>query len=628
MKPRLAAAFLFACLAASPSFAAPVAADGKPRASGGPLDPGMTDTMNMPDIAYSEAVGWAKAGKVAEILERVSPQGTELPDLYLRTRDGKTWHSVLPTQRLDDAFMSGGVIVRADNGSAEARAFNGFMGMVGFGSSLLVILVVFALGRSFIKTPTREGSKAAKVDRVTFADVAGQEEAKRELMEVVDFLKNPGRFHDIGARVPRGVLLDGAPGNGKTLLAKAIAGEAGVPFHHVDGPEILEMFAGLGARRIRQAFGKCRRRSLGDRFLGRTPSAILFIYEIDTIGGKRSQGGGDSVTGEREQILNQLLVEMDGMGKKGNVVVIGATNRPDMLDPALRRPGRLDRHITVSQPDAKGRRAILEVHARKVKLGPDVDLHEVARMTPGTSGADAANLVNEAAIVAVRLGLLQVSMACFHSARERFLLGAERGGGMSDVERRVVAYHEAGHAIAAMRSEHSDPVQKVTIIPRGRALGVVIRLPERDLLLYGRAKLEADLTVAMGGRAAEELLLGDDMVTSGAESDIEQATKIARAMVGRWGMDRNLGRVTYIGQDGQALASASTMAKVDDAARAVVDAAYDRAVAILRKERAGLDALALRLLRDETLDGAEARAVVDEALAAVDVHEPELLAAD
>jgi cell division protease FtsH len=584
--------------------------------------------MAMPDVAYSEALGWARSGKVAEILERVSPQGRGLPDLYLRTRDGKTWHSVLPTQRLDDSFMSGGAVVRADNGSAESRAFDYFMVVMALGSSVVMMVVLFAMARSMIKSPTRNGSKAARVDRVTFADVAGQEEAKRELLEVVDFLRAPEKFHAIGARVPRGVLLDGQPGNGKTLLAKAVAGESGVPFHHVDGPEILEMFAGLGARRIRQAFARCRTRSLRDRLLGRSRSAILFIDEIDTIGGKRSQGGGDSVTGEREQILNQLLVEMDGMGRRGNVVVIGATNRPDMLDPALTRPGRLDRRITVSGPDAKGRRAILEVHARKVRLGPDVDLGTVARMTPGMSGADAANLMNEAAIAAVRMGLDAVSMACFHAARDRFLLGAERGAGMSEQEREVVAYHEAGHAITAMRSRHSDPVQKVTIVPRGRALGVVIRLPERDMLLHGRARLEADLTVAMGGRAAEELLLGGDMVTSGAESDIEQATKIARAMVGRWGMDRGLGHVTYIGQDGQALASANTMSKVDEAARAIVDAAYQRAIGILRTERSGLDALARRLLADETLDGAEARALVEGATRGPEAVAPDLLAAD
>lgn len=593
----------------------------------GIINPSVRESMNFPDMPYSEALRLARTGEVEEVLVR---SGGSLPTLFVRLKDGRVFRSTMPSFRLDDGFIEGGALVRADNGGKWQQAAVYLQAGLSVAMTLLLLGFMVGMLRQMRKGTARDGSKSRKYERVTFADVAGQEAAKFELREAVEFLRDPARFSVLGARAPRGVLLEGPPGNGKTLLAKAVAGEANVPFLHLDGPEILEMFAGLGARRIRKTFAEARRKAKGGliaRLRKRPAACVLFIDEIDSIGGRRGQGGGSDVQQEREQILNQLLVEMDGLGKGGGLLIIAATNRGDMLDPALVRPGRFDRRALVPPPDLDGREGILRVHAAKVKLAPEVDLREVARMTPGFSGAETANIVNEAALVGARGGRDAVDMACFHEARDRLLMGAERSSaGVSNEERRVAAYHEAGHAIVALRSPHSDPVHKVSIVPRGRALGVVIRLPERDRLLISRRKLDADLAVAMGGRAAEELIFGDDCVTSGAVSDIEQATRIAREMSGRWGMSKELGRVNYLGSSdgGSPAASAATLARLDEVVRAQVEEAYERAMRILRVEVEGMHALVARLMEADTLSGDEARAILDGALPAA----PSLVAAE
>ena len=370
-----------------------------------------------------------------------------------------------------------------------------------------------------------------KHGRVTFNDVAGIDEAKEELQEIVEFLKNPQKFQAVGGRIPKGVLLVGPPGTGKTLLARAIAGEANVPFFTISGSDFVEMFVGVGASRVRDMFEQAKKHA----------PCIVFIDEIDAVGRHRGAGLGGG-NDEREQTLNQLLVEMDGFEANEGVILIAATNRPDVLDPALLRPGRFDRQVVVPNPDVLGREKILNVHIKKVRVGPDVDTKVIARGTPGFSGADLANIVNEAALLAARVGKRMVTMVDFEAAKDKVMMGAERRSMvMTEDEKRLTAYHEAGHAVMAFLSPASDPIHKATIIPRGRALGMVMRLPEGDRLSVSREKLEADIAVAMGGRVAEEQVFGRNKVTAGAASDIEQATKIARHMVTQWGMSDELG---------------------------------------------------------------------------------------
>ena len=374
-----------------------------------------------------------------------------------------------------------------------------------------------------------------KHGRVTFGDVAGIDEAKEELQEVVEFLKNPQKFQQVGGRIPKGVLLVGPPGTGKTLLARAIAGEANVPFFTISGSDFVEMFVGVGASRVRDMFEQAKKHA----------PCIVFIDEIDAVGRHRGAGLGGG-NDEREQTLNQLLVEMDGFEANEGVILIAATNRPDVLDPALLRPGRFDRQVVVPNPDVLGREKILQVHMKKVRLGPDVDAKVIARGTPGFSGADLANIVNEAALLAARVGKRMVNMVDFESAKDKVMMGAERRSMvMTEEEKRLTAYHESGHALVGFFSPASDPIHKATIIPRGRALGMVMRLPLGDRISVSREKLDADIAVAMGGRVAEELIFGHDKVTAGAASDIEQATKIARHMVTQWGMSDKLGPMAY-----------------------------------------------------------------------------------
>ncbi|MDX7952442.1 ATP-dependent zinc metalloprotease FtsH [Lichenihabitans sp. Uapishka_5] len=441
--------------------------------------------------------------------------------------------------------------------------------------------------------------------RVTFEDVAGVDEAKEDLEEIVEFLRDPQKFQRLGGRIPRGVLLVGPPGTGKTLLARAIAGEANVPFFTISGSDFVEMFVGVGASRVRDMFEQAKKNA----------PCIIFIDEIDAVGRHRGAGLGGG-NDEREQTLNQLLVEMDGFEANEGIILIAATNRPDVLDPALLRPGRFDRQIVVPNPDVAGREKILKVHVRKVPLSPDVDLKTVARGTPGFSGADLMNLVNESALMAARRGKRIVTMVEFEDAKDKIMMGAERRTlVMTEQEKMLTAYHEGGHALVALTVPATDPVHKATIIPRGRALGMVMQLPERDKLSMSFEQMTSRLAVLMGGRVAEELVFGKEKVTSGAQSDIEQATKLARAMVTRWGFSDELGTVMYgenqeevflgYSMGRQQTISESTSQKIDSEVRRLVETGLASATEILTSRRDALEALAKGLLEYETLTGSE-----------------------
>jgi cell division protease FtsH len=479
------------------------------------------------------------------------------------------------------------------------------------------MLLIFGVWVFFLRQMQSGGGKAmgfgksrAKLlterqGRVTFEDVAGVDEAKDDLKEIVDFLRDPQKFQRLGGRIPKGVLLVGPPGTGKTLLARAIAGEANVPFFTISGSDFVEMFVGVGASRVRDMFEQAKKNS----------PCIVFIDEIDAVGRHRGAGLGGG-NDEREQTLNQLLVEMDGFEANESVILIAATNRPDVLDPALLRPGRFDRHVVVPNPDLAGREKILRVHLRKVPLAPDVDPRTIARGTPGFSGADLANLVNEGALLAARRGKRVVTMSELEDAKDKVMMGAERRSmAMSDEEKKLTAYHEAGHALIAITVEGSDPIHKATIIPRGRALGMVMRLPERDALSLTRQKMLADLAVAFGGRLAEEIVFGHDKVTTGAQSDIEQATRMARAMVTRFGMSDKLGPIAYAENQEEVFLghsvsrtqniSEATAQTIDAEIHRIIDEAYQRAKEILISRQSDLNVLARGLLEYETLTGDE-----------------------
>ncbi|MGA0532152.1 ATP-dependent zinc metalloprotease FtsH [Hansschlegelia sp. KR7-227] len=442
--------------------------------------------------------------------------------------------------------------------------------------------------------------------RVTFEDVAGVDEAKDDLQEIVEFLRDPQKYQRLGGRIPRGVLLVGPPGTGKTLIARAVAGEANVPFFTISGSDFVEMFVGVGASRVRDMFEQAKKNA----------PCIIFIDEIDAVGRHRGAGLGGG-NDEREQTLNQLLVEMDGFEANEGIILIAATNRPDVLDPALMRPGRFDRQVVVSNPDIIGREKILKVHVRKVPLAPDVDLKTVARGTPGFSGADLMNLVNEAALLAARRSKRMVTSAEFDAAKDKIMMGAERRMVMTDDEKKVTAYHEAGHAIVALNTPANDPIHKATIIPRGRALGMVQYLPERDQISISYEQLTSRLAMAMGGRVAEEVFFGDEKVTAGAQSDIQMATNIARGMVTRWGFSKELGTVAYgENQDevflGMSVArqqnvSGTTMLKIDNEIKRFIDEGYETARRIITEKKAEMETLAKALLEYETLTGEEIR---------------------
>jgi cell division protease FtsH len=438
--------------------------------------------------------------------------------------------------------------------------------------------------------------------RVTFNDVAGIDEAKEELTEIVDFLKNPKKYQALGARIPRGVLLSGLPGTGKTLLAKAVAGEAGVPFFSISASEFIEAIVGVGASRVRDLFKQAKEHA----------PAIIFIDELDAIGRARSSGGGFSGGhDEREQTLNQILTEMDGFETGTGVVVLGATNRPEILDRALLRPGRFDRRVAVQPPDKVGRQKILEVHTRSVPLADDVDLEALAQATPGMVGADLANVANEAALLAARRGHARVSHADFTDAIEKIVLGTERKVMQTEADRRRIAYHEGGHAIVGMLTPGADPVRKVSIIPRGQALGVTLSAPDADVFNYEEGYLRGKIKVALGGRVAEEVAFGT--ITTGAESDIQQATQIARGMVGRWGMSEEIGFVAVEPQEGTGAllpgvreVSEATQQLIDAEVRRIIEEAHEEVRNLVERERDRLDSLAAALLERETLDQTDA----------------------
>ncbi len=447
--------------------------------------------------------------------------------------------------------------------------------------------------------------------KVTFNDVAGVEEAKEEVEEVVEFLKDPRKFSRLGGKIPRGCLLVGPPGTGKTLLARAIAGEAGVPFFTISGSDFVEMFVGVGASRVRDMFEQGKKNS----------PCIIFIDEIDAVGRSRGAGLGGG-NDEREQTLNQLLVEMDGFDTNEGVIIIAATNRPDVLDPALLRPGRFDRQVVVSLPDIIGREKILKVHSKKISMAPDVNLRTIARGTPGFSGADLANLVNEAALLAARKNKRIVTYLEFEEAKDKVMMGAERRSMvMTEDEKKLTAYHEAGHAIVTINEKAAYPIHKATIIPRGRALGMVMQLPEKDEVSQTREQLHAQMAIAMGGRVAEELIFGDDKVTTGAVSDIEQATKRARAMVMRAGLSKELGPIAYGENEeevflGRSVArqqnmSEETARKVDAEIKKFVEKGYDRAKKVLTEKIDDLHKLAKALLTYETLSGSEIEDIIN-----------------
>jgi cell division protease FtsH len=542
-------------------------------------------------------------------------QGTfAAPQSYEGSKPTRDFETEIPTFADTDALakllQDHHVTVNAeplDTGAAWWESL-----LFGFGPTILLVLLFVALTRRAGNVQNalgRFGRSSARRyqpsgDKVTFADVAGIDEAKDELSEVVDFLRNPDRYRRLGGRIPHGVLLSGPPGTGKTLLARAVAGEAEVPFFSLAASEFVEAFVGIGAARVRDLFKEAEAAA----------PAILFIDELDAVGRSRTtaasgySGGND----EREQTLNQILTEMDGFDANTSVIVLGATNRPEVLDQALLRPGRFDRRVAVQPPDRAGREAILRVHARDVPLGPDVDLGRIAATTPGMVGADLANLVNEAALLAARRNHETVAEADFADALERIVLGAERQIMLSDAERRRTAYHEAGHAIVGMLTPGADPVRKVSIIPRGGALGVTFSAPDADRFTYLQPEIDAKIRVALGGRSAEEVVFGD--ISTGAESDIEQLTAIARQMVGRWGMSAEIGPLAVVPRDGAALfpgtseVSPDTQRLVDDEMRRIVGGAHEEVVALLQEHRPQLDALAHALLEHETLDEDDAYA--------------------
>jgi cell division protease FtsH len=558
-----------------------------------------------------------EAGHVASITTKgTAVQGTfTVAESYAGSKSSKRFQTEIPTfadtNALAQLLQRKKVIVNAvplDTGAPWWESL-----LFGFGPTLLFLLLIFWVLRrgsgmqnvlgSFGRSRARQYEPTG--DRVTFADVAGIDEAKQELSEVVDFLRDAEKYRRLGARVPHGVLLSGPPGTGKTLLARAVAGEANVPFFSMAASEFVEAIVGVGASRVRDLFQKAK---------DAAPS-IIFIDELDAIGRSRTSGAAGFSGGndEREQTLNQILTEMDGFDSTTGVIVIAATNRPDVLDAALLRPGRFDRRVAVQPPDRNGRLAILQVHTRSVPLASNVDLGGIASTTPGMVGADLANLVNEAALLAARRGHQEVQEADFTDALEKIVLGAERKVMMSPEDKRRTAYHEGGHAIVGMLTEGADPVRKISIIPRGLALGVTFAAPDADRFNYSEQELLAKIKVALGGRAAEEIVFGD--LTTGAESDIQQLTQIARHMVGRWGMSERIGVVAVIPADGQgpllpgaAEVSPETQQLLDDEVRRIVHEAREEVLTLLRDHRAQLDALAEALLEHETLDQPDAYA--------------------
>jgi len=557
------------------------------------------------EITFSQLLAEVDAGNVVD----VEISGDNISGHYSDGRSFKTFAPSDPT--LIDRLYNRGVSISA---KPEKEGGSIFLNIL---ISWFPMLLLIAVWIFFMRQMQGGGGKAMgfgkskakllneKSGKVTFEDVAGVDEAKDDLQEIVEFLKDPSKFQRLGGRIPKGALLVGPPGTGKTLLARAIAGEANVPFFTISGSDFVEMFVGVGASRVRDMFEQAKKNA----------PCIIFIDEIDAVGRSRGAGLGGG-NDEREQTLNQLLVEMDGFETNEGIILIAATNRPDVLDPALLRPGRFDRQVVVPNPDIIGREKILKVHIRKVPISSDVDIRAIARGTPGFSGADLANIVNEAALLAARRGLKLVSNAEFEDSKDKVMMGPERRSMvMTEEERTLTAYHEAGHALVSLNYSSSDPIHKATIIPRGRALGMVMRLPERDQISITREKMFANLAVAMGGRIAEEEVFGYDKVTSGASSDIKQATDLARAMVMQYGMSEKLGFLSYGDNEeevflGRSVArtqsmSEETQKQVDSEVKVIVDMSYKNAEKIIKDKRKDLDIIARGLLDFETLTGDE-----------------------
>jgi cell division protease FtsH len=572
-------------------------------------------------ISYTQFLDSVKAGKVT----KVTLQGDEI---FGEQADGKPFRTYAPT---DPDLVK---LLREKNVEITAKPKEDNPWYTTLLVSWLPMLVLIGIWIFFMRQMQAGGGKAMSFGKsrarlmtensvkITFKDVAGIEEAKEELVEIIEFLKDPKKFTRLGGRIPKGVLLVGAPGSGKTLLARAIAGEAGVPFFSISGSDFVEMFVGVGAARVRDLFIQAKKSS----------PCIIFIDEIDAVGRHRGAGLGGGHD-EREQTLNQLLVEMDGFEANEGVILIAATNRPDVLDPALLRPGRFDRQVVVPIPDLKGREAILKVHTRKVPLASSVDLMVLARSTPGFSGADLENLVNEAALLAARVNREAVSMEDFEQAKDKVLMGSERKSMiLSEQERATTAYHEAGHTLVAHLTPGTDPIHKVTIIPRGRALGITQQLPLDDRHTYPKDYLMATLAVLLGGRAAEELMF--NQYTTGAGNDLERATDLARKMVCNWGMSDELGPITFGKRDehiflGREISqpkdfSEETAKTIDLAIKNLVLGSYERAKGLLTSHRAELQTLAQALLEKETLDGQEIGALLASFKKPGETPEPEV----
>lgn len=567
---------------------------------------GQSNTMNSREMSYSEFIKNVQADKVSRATldgERVRFRGT----------DGMDYTTIVPKDAsVTDLLIAEGVPVTAE--SQQQSGFQAFL------LSLLPFVLLIGVWVYFMNRMQGGGKGGAmgfgksrakllteKHGRVTFDDVAGIDEAKEELEEIVEFLRNPQKFSRLGGKIPKGALLVGPPGTGKTLLARAIAGEAGVPFFTISGSDFVEMFVGVGASRVRDMFVDAKKNA----------PCIVFIDEIDAVGRARGVGIGGG-NDEREQTLNQLLVEMDGFEANEGVIIIAATNRRDVLDPALLRPGRFDRQITVPNPDIKGREKILSVHARKVPLAPDADMRIIARGTPGFSGADLANLVNEAALMAARAGRRTVAMEDFENAKDKVMMGAERRSMVLTADQKEkTAYHEAGHAVVGLALPKCDPVYKATIIPRGGALGMVVSLPEIDRLNWHKAECEEKLAMTMAGKAAEVIKYGAENVSNGPAGDIQQASALARAMILRWGMSDKVGNVDYAeahegyqGNTGGFSVSANTKEMIESEVRRFIDEGYQTALRILKERAVEWERLAQGLLEYETLTGEEIKRVM------------------
>jgi cell division protease FtsH len=570
-------------------------------------------SASMTTMPYSTLLTEVDNGRVKEVTI-VGPQARG------RLQDDKSFVAVVPTPATD-------LLARMEKANVEIRIeevprANFLTALI---ANLLPLLIMVGLWFFLMRQMSGGGGKGGAMgfgkskaklltenkNKVTFEDVAGIDEAREELQEVVDFLKDPSKFQRLGGKIPKGALLVGPPGTGKTLTARAVAGEANVPFFTISGSDFVEMFVGVGASRVRDMFEQAKKNA----------PCIIFIDEIDAVGRHRGAGLGGG-NDEREQTLNQLLVEMDGFEANEGIIIIAATNRPDVLDPALLRPGRFDRQVTVGLPDISGREKVLKVHMRNVPLSSDVDAKTIARGCPGFSGADLMNLVNEAALLAARRGRRLVTMQEFEDAKDKILMGVERKTmAMTIEEKSLTAYHEGGHALVALTVPHTDPVHKATIIPRGRALGMVMQLPERDKLSFSYRQMMSRLAVMMGGRVAEELIFGKDAITSGASSDIEQATRLARAMVTRWGFSDELGTVAY-GENQEEVflghsvsrtqnVSEATAQTIDKEVRRLVEWGNSEATRILTERRADLEVLAQGLLEYETLSGEEIKTLLE-----------------